>query len=357
MTALAQSPTQPAVLVEFANRYGVDPSNLAKTLKATCFKQPKKRDAPDVEVSDEQLVALLVVANQYNLNPWTKEIYAFPDNNGIVPIVGIDGWHRNALSHPHFDGVEVTGAGEFRVVQAYRPVWDNGKKVLRPVEFFGPEWVEVTVRRKDWSQPYKHVEYLADCARDTDPWRMSPFRMLRNRAFAQAYRVAFGLSGIHEEDEAEVVLASRQDFAALPAPKVGVTVEDRVAGAKTAVVAEETPEQRRARVESAVKAAKTRQDATAVPFRDAMTREEFAALVNTYHPKPVEVAPPEPAKATEAPSSVLAPEVFADCVQKMKDGEWSETDVYEFLEATGKFDGPSAIGREMHKVKTAAGVA
>ena len=54
-----------------------DGAGLIETLKATAFKG---------QVSDAQMTALMVVANQYALNPWTKEIYAFPDkNNGIVP--------------------------------------------------------------------------------------------------------------------------------------------------------------------------------------------------------------------------------------------------------------------------------
>src|SRR3546814_4773792 len=57
------------------------------------------------QVSDAQMTALLIVANQYALNPWTKEIYAFPDkNNGIVPVVGVDGWARIINSHQQFDG-------------------------------------------------------------------------------------------------------------------------------------------------------------------------------------------------------------------------------------------------------------
>ena len=47
-----------------------DGADLIGTLKATAFKG---------QVSDAQMTALLVVANQYALNPWTKEIYAFPD--------------------------------------------------------------------------------------------------------------------------------------------------------------------------------------------------------------------------------------------------------------------------------------
>jgi hypothetical protein len=51
------------------------------------------------------MMALLIVADQYGLNPWTKEIYAFPDkSNGIVPVVGVDGWARIINTHEQFDG-------------------------------------------------------------------------------------------------------------------------------------------------------------------------------------------------------------------------------------------------------------
>ena len=70
-----------------------DGSDLIETLKATAFKG---------EVTNAQMTALMVVANQYGLNPWTKEIYAFPDkNNGIVPVVGVDGWARIINDNPN----------------------------------------------------------------------------------------------------------------------------------------------------------------------------------------------------------------------------------------------------------------
>ena len=56
-----------------AEKLGMSDQNgqeLIQTLKATAFKG---------DVSDAQMTALLVVANQYGLNPWTKEIYAFSD--------------------------------------------------------------------------------------------------------------------------------------------------------------------------------------------------------------------------------------------------------------------------------------
>jgi phage recombination protein Bet len=75
-------------------------TNLIDTLKATAFKG---------QVSEAQMTALLIVAQQHGLNPWTKEIYAFPDkNNGIVPVVGVDGWSRIINENQMFDGLDFT---------------------------------------------------------------------------------------------------------------------------------------------------------------------------------------------------------------------------------------------------------
>ena len=88
---------------KLAESFGIegDAQEIVSILKATAFRSDKG------EVSDAQLAALLIVAGQYGLNPWTKEIYAFPDKkNGIVPVVGVDGWARIINEHPQFDGME-----------------------------------------------------------------------------------------------------------------------------------------------------------------------------------------------------------------------------------------------------------
>ncbi len=68
-TALA---TLAGKLAERVGMDSVDPQELITTLRQTAFKG---------DASDAQFIALLIVANQYGLNPWTKEIYAFPDND------------------------------------------------------------------------------------------------------------------------------------------------------------------------------------------------------------------------------------------------------------------------------------
>jgi phage recombination protein Bet len=93
---------KPKLIQRFAERFSVDPNKLFDTLKATAFKQ-RDGSAP----TNEQMMALLVVADQYGLNPFTKEIFAFPDKQaGIIPVVGVDGWSRIINQHDQFDGME-----------------------------------------------------------------------------------------------------------------------------------------------------------------------------------------------------------------------------------------------------------
>lgn len=145
-----------------------DGSGMIDTLKATAFKG---------QVSDEQMMALLIVANQYALNPWTKEIYAFPDrNNGIVPVVGVDGWSRIINSHAQFDGMDFEQDAES---------------------------CTCVIHRKDRGHPIRVTEYMQECRRDVAPWKSHPRRMLRHKAMIQCARLAFGFAGIYDQDEAE----------------------------------------------------------------------------------------------------------------------------------------------------------
>lgn len=153
-----------------------DGSDLANTMKATCFKG-------NTQVSDAQMTALLVVAQQYGLNPFTKEIYAFPDKGGTVPIVGVDGWARIINSHPQFDGMDFDQDADS---------------------------CTCTIYRKDRSHPTKVTEWMAECKRaNVGPWISHPYRMLRHKAMIQAARLAFGFVGIYEQDEAEQIIEAK----------------------------------------------------------------------------------------------------------------------------------------------------
>ncbi len=159
---------------KLSNRFGMgdNQAEVMIILKDTAFKGGN--------VSDAQMTALMVVADQYGLNPFTKEIYAFPDKGGIVPVVGVDGWSRIINEHPQFDGLEFV----------------QDEKSCTCIMY-----------RKDRSHAIKVTEWLEECKRDNAPaWKSHPKRMLRHKALIQCARLAFGFVGIYDQDEAERIV-------------------------------------------------------------------------------------------------------------------------------------------------------
>lgn len=175
--------TRRSALEVMASRLDLEPRKLLDTLKATVFKG----------ASDEQMVALVVVANQHGLNPFTREIYAFPaKGGGIQPVVSIDGWIRLMNSRPDFDGLETMFSGEGKALACTASIHVKGR-----------------------SKPVVITEYLSECYRKTETWDTWPRRMLRHKAIIQGARVAFGFGGIADEDEAarvEVGVSSPPSF-------------------------------------------------------------------------------------------------------------------------------------------------
>lgn len=165
-----------------------DGQGVTEILKSTAFK------VKDGVVSDNQMTALLVIANQYGLNPFTKEIYAYPDkSNGIVPVVGVDGWSRIINERPELDGLE------FRYSE--QTLTHKGK--------VAHEWIECVITRKDRKAPVVVREYFDEVVRNLSfatPWDTHPKRMHRHKAMIQCARLAFGFGGIYDQDEAERIV-------------------------------------------------------------------------------------------------------------------------------------------------------
>jgi len=160
-----------SALAVMASKFSVEPTKLLETLRATLM--PK--------ATNEEMLSFVVVANQYGLNPFTREIYAFPARNGgIQPVVSVDGWIRMMNNHASFDGIQFTTEDK------------DGK----------PFSVTATIHLKDRTHPVEVTEYFSECSRNTEPWKVNPRRMLRHKALIQCARVAFGFSGITDEEEA-----------------------------------------------------------------------------------------------------------------------------------------------------------
>lgn len=179
---------------KLSERFGMgnNTAEVLEILKGTAFKGGN--------VTDAQMTSLMIVADQYGLNPWTREIYAFPDKGGIVPVVGVDGWSRIINEHPQMDGIDF--------------VQDD-------------ESCTCIIYRKDRSHPIKVTEWLAECKRDNaQPWKSHPKRMLRHKALIQCARLAFGFVGIYDQDEAERIIdVSPTPQRTSPKPAEKVTLE------------------------------------------------------------------------------------------------------------------------------------
>jgi hypothetical protein len=198
--AVARTVTQEqpprSVLHDMASRFGMEPGPFELTVRAQCSPAPKKGESFR-PLSKEEFAAFLLVARQYDLNPITREIFAYPKRGGgVVPIVSIDGWVNLVNSHPACDGFEFD--------------WVEDEKG-RPIS------CTCIMHRKDRSHPTSVTEYLSECWRDTDPWKM-PHRMLRHKALIQCARYAFGFAGIFDEDEGQRIIAATA-LEAAPAPR------------------------------------------------------------------------------------------------------------------------------------------
>lgn len=158
-----------------------NPAELKRTLTKMVFKRE--------DVNDEQIMAFLMVANEYNLNPFLKEIYAYPDKGGnLTPLVGYDGWIKIINENPNFSGIET-------------------KENFSNNEIFS---CTCTIWRKDRNNPITITEYLSECFQpNSQAWQKYKIRMLRNKAIIQCARLAFGYSGIYDEDEAQRISESQ----------------------------------------------------------------------------------------------------------------------------------------------------
>jgi len=181
------------ILSIMASKNNLDPTQFLNTIKATII-----RPGRDGKVAtNEEIAAFLIVANKYNLDPFTNEIYAFPaKKGGIVPVVGIDGFVSQMNRNKDFNGMEITFAENESAIEGARQC---------------SEWCEVKIYRKSMEHPIVVREYLDEvyCPPKggyPGPWQSHTKRMLRHKAIIQAARIAFGITGIYDQDEADRIL-------------------------------------------------------------------------------------------------------------------------------------------------------
>lgn len=183
MTNELATTTSQSLMGRMAEKYGVDHVKLLEILRDTIF-TVKKNEPP---FSDTEIAAGLVLAERYDLDPFAREIYLTRSHGKILVIVPIDGWSKIVNKQKNYEGCEFEWLED-----------DKGKLKA----------CTCTIHRSDRKYPTAIPEYLDECFApksdsNLDPWRKWPRRMLRHKAFIQAARIAFSLSGIIDPDEAD----------------------------------------------------------------------------------------------------------------------------------------------------------
>lgn len=181
------SAMQLPVFKRSVQRSGMSPESFVQALTRTALSSL-------VTWSKLELETLLVAAERLGLNPLGREVFLVRDVDALdepaVIVVGVDGWSRVLNAHKKFAGME------FR----------ESEELIDGV----PAWIECTLHRWDRRVPTRVREYLSEARGTSLAWLSHPRRMLRHKALVQCARLAFGLVGAYDHDEAQQVLESRR---------------------------------------------------------------------------------------------------------------------------------------------------
>ena len=180
-------------LAIIAQNSGTTPEEIKDVLSGMIISAKGQHGA---KATDAELAVVAGVCATYSLNPLVKEAYAFISGGKLQVMIGIDGWLKVMTRHPDFDGIE------------YDYEWD------------GKELVSITAKiyTKSRSRPTCVTEWMSECRQPkSDAWNKYPKRMLRNKATGQCIRVAFGISEILDDDEADRIRSSERDVTPPPA--------------------------------------------------------------------------------------------------------------------------------------------
>ena len=191
-------------------RSGMSPDSFVQSLTQTSL-------SALITWSQAELEALLLACERHGLDPLGREVYMLRGGDPLLGpalvVVGVDGWSRILNTHGAFAGMQFRESSE----------------LIDGV----PAWVECTLHRWDRRVPTRLREYLVEVRGQSQSWLTHPRRMLRHKALVQCARLAFGLVGIYDHDEAQRVASARE---AQHGAFVGVRGRNKTMGKKAWVM-------------------------------------------------------------------------------------------------------------------------
>lgn len=191
MAAVTKAEKPISQLERMADWMKVDSTKILQVLNETAFstgydKETKKKNAP---LSDEELQAAIIVANEYRLNPFLGQIHVTKSRGRLLVIVGVDGWLK--IIHDHGDCISLTHEFEHD---------EKGALICCTCRIVRATKIGDEIMQRS----FEATEYLSECFQDrSEPWKKWPSRMLKHKATIQCARYAYGLTGFVDPDEAE----------------------------------------------------------------------------------------------------------------------------------------------------------
>lgn len=213
-----------------AAEYGVDKAKLYSTLANSIFAQGGKDRNGSYQVktpTPEEMMSLLIVADRFKLDPFTKQIFAFSSRGKVVPIVSVDGWLALLNRQPDYDGLTVEFSNDLVEI--------GGVKL--------PEFCRVSIHRKSLTRPVVISEYATEVFQPTEVWKKYPRRMMRHKAIIQCARIAFSISGIYDREEAENIVAGAGEDV-IDVPVSGSASDSSVSSESSGSLSKATPARR-----------------------------------------------------------------------------------------------------------------
>ena len=213
-----------------AAEYGVDKAKLYSTLANSIFAQGGKDRNGSYQVktpTPEEMMSLLIVADRFKLDPFTKQIFAFSSRGKVVPIVSVDGWLALLNRQSDYDGLTVEFSNDLVEI--------GGVKL--------PEFCRVSIHRKSLTRPVVISEYATEVFQPTEVWKKYPRRMMRHKAIIQCARIAFSISGIYDREEAENIVAGAGEDV-IDVPVSGSASDSSVSSASSGSLSKATPARR-----------------------------------------------------------------------------------------------------------------
>ena len=153
----------------------------------------------------EEFLLFLNIAQVQDLNPFTKEIWCYKDGKGnVITFASKDGFLKKAQSNPAYNGIrssEICVEDQFTIDIANNKIVHNIADIANRGKIVGAYAIAF---RKDGEPTIELVDmktYDKSNPKYSTPWKTHPAEMIKKVAEVHALKKAFGISGVHAEED------------------------------------------------------------------------------------------------------------------------------------------------------------